>query len=471
MATREAKLQIVVDAVNRAGATFDTLGRNLDAVSKKTADLRAGMTAVGTAGTAAFAVVSVGVGATIKAAAEMENLKLGLVAVAGSAEEAERQFARLLVVAKLPGLGVREVTQASVDLQAAGVSAAEAERSIKAFGNALATVGRGKVDLKDTLYGLRQMHTSGTILAEDLNIIKDRVPQVSKILTEAFGTARSEDLVQMGLSSREVIDAIVSGLEELPPVQQSTSVAFENLQDNLFVLSNAIGTAFLPAVNGIIAAVTPVAEALAAWATEHPHLSAAILGVTLVLTGLMALLLPLAVLLPGLAIMFGALGVAMAAVSLPMLIIVAGITAVTAALLYLISQGYATKEAWQNVWLGIKLVAADAANAVIGIVEGMINFVLEGVNKAIRAINKVISAAQKVPGIGKNLSKIGELKAVDLGGFDTETIAANDLAGRSNPVNWGNQVVNLIGGNYLSETVAEQIGDMIMSKLKLSSPL
>src|SRR5688572_19833805 len=61
-------------------------------------------------------------------AAELETLRLGLEAYAGSAEEATRQMQRLRLVAAMPGLGFAEAVGGSVRLQAAGFDSRLAER-------------------------------------------------------------------------------------------------------------------------------------------------------------------------------------------------------------------------------------------------------------------------------------------------------------------------------------------------------
>jgi len=82
-------------------------------------------------------------GVALKQAADFESLRRGLEAVTGSSEKAAAQFERLKKGAEVSGLGFKEAVQGAVNLQAAGFSASTAERALKAFGNALATVGKG----------------------------------------------------------------------------------------------------------------------------------------------------------------------------------------------------------------------------------------------------------------------------------------------------------------------------------------
>lgn len=195
--------------------------------------------------------------AAIKAFGDIQSLKNGLTAVTGSASLAEKQFIRLKDIARLPGLGLEEAVAGSINLQVIGFSAEKAEKAMKAFGNAVATVGKGKEDFKGALYGLQQLANTDLPLAEDLNIIKERIPQVTPLLKEAFGTARSDELAKMGITSAQLVDTIIDGLAKLPPVTGGINAAFENLGDgiknNLADVGQVINNAF--DISGIIDSV------------------------------------------------------------------------------------------------------------------------------------------------------------------------------------------------------------------------
>lgn len=171
--------------------------------------------------------------AAIKAFGDIQALKNGLTAVTGSASIAEKQFTRLKEIAKLPGLGLQEAVKGAINLQVIGFSAEKAEKAMMSFGNAVATVGKGKEDFQGALYGLQQLANTDLPLAEDLNIIKERIPQVTPLLKEAFGTARSDELAKMGITSAKLVDTIIDGLAKLPPVTGGINAAFENLGDGI----------------------------------------------------------------------------------------------------------------------------------------------------------------------------------------------------------------------------------------------
>lgn len=211
--------------------------------------------------------------AAVKADADLEALRMGLIAVSGSAASADKQLARLAEVAKLPGLGFKEAIQGSVNLQAAGFSAQLAERSLKAFGNALATVGKGKADLDGVILALTQIQSKGKISAQEINQLGERLPQIRAAMKAAFGTADSEALQKMGISAQEFIERIVAYFEKLPPVTGGVRNAFENIRDAAERAMAEFGAALRPGTELVTkfaeAAVSKLAD-MAKWFRELP---------------------------------------------------------------------------------------------------------------------------------------------------------------------------------------------------------
>jgi tape measure domain-containing protein len=168
-----------------------------------------------------------------------------LAAYAKNAQELQAQLGRLQEIAKLPGLGLKEVRGGVLQLEAAGLSAQTAERAMMAFGNALALAGRGKSDLEGAMLQLSQMASAGKLAGDELNVIAERVPQIRQVLKAAFGTASTEEINKMGLSINQIIEKMVAGLEQLPKASAGAITTMENLQDSL-------EQAFLPIGRGIL---------------------------------------------------------------------------------------------------------------------------------------------------------------------------------------------------------------------------
>jgi len=252
-------VKITGDASGFRGA-MDGANRALDSVATKADKVSGAIGSLGTTMSVGLTAPILALGAgVIKTAADMESLRLGLASVAKGADTTEVQLARLKEVAKLPGLGFSEAIQGSVRLQSAGFSAQLAERSLKAFGNALATVGKGKADLDGVTLALSQIASKGKISAEEINQLAERVPQIRVAMKAAFGTADTEVLQKAGIGAEEFVTRVVAQLEKLKQVSGGTKNSLENLADKFKETADRIGSKMLPAVNELL----PKLESLA----------------------------------------------------------------------------------------------------------------------------------------------------------------------------------------------------------------
>jgi len=181
----------------------------------------------------------------VQAAMAYDSQVRGLAAYAKNAQELQDQLGRLQEIAKLPGLGIKEVRAGVLQLEAAGLNAQTAERALMAFGNALALVGKGKSELDGVILALGQIASKGSISAEEINQIAERVPQIRQVLVSAFGTASTEAIQKMGLSADVAIGKIIAGLERLPTATGGALNSFENLAD-------ALDRAFIPIGRGLL---------------------------------------------------------------------------------------------------------------------------------------------------------------------------------------------------------------------------
>lgn len=200
--------------------------------------------------------------ASVRAATSLDSLTRGLAAVGGGSAAAERQLVRLQEVAKLPGLGFAEAIQGSVRLQAVGFSAEFAERSLKAFGNAIATTGGGKDELARVTVQLGQLGAKGKVLAQDLRPIIEAAPLVGRALQEAFGTVDAEQIQKLGLTSEQFLDRLLTQLEQMPQVSRSAKTSFEDFGDAMFRAGSALGNIVLPPLVRFLDSATALLDGL-----------------------------------------------------------------------------------------------------------------------------------------------------------------------------------------------------------------
>jgi tape measure domain-containing protein len=237
--------------------TVQAVGNSLRSIGQGLSTLGIGLTAALTA-----PLVALGVSST-QAAVSLDSLKRGLTAIVGSSAEAEKQLKRLTEIAKLPGIGFEEAIQGSIRLQAVGFSAAEAEKSLVQFANAIALTGGGRAELERVTVQLGQLAAKGKVLSQDLRPIIEAAPAVGRALLQAFGTVNADDIQELGLSSREFLNVLTSQLEKLPRAAAGARNAFENFRDTVFRASAAVGEALLPVLSRLIDVAAPVITRLA----------------------------------------------------------------------------------------------------------------------------------------------------------------------------------------------------------------
>lgn len=207
-----------------------------------------------------------GVGAaSVKAFADMEKLNKGLTAIMGSSDMAAEELQKLREVAKLPGLGLKEAVQGSINLQAVGLSADEARSTLFGFGKALAAVGKGKFELEAIQYQLTQMISKNKLLAEDYKVIQSNLPLMAAGMEAAFGTNNIEAIRETGISAKEFTLRLSEALAKLPQTQNVTgglANAFENFSDNIFIAASELGAMISEALNleGVLGTLTKAVE-------------------------------------------------------------------------------------------------------------------------------------------------------------------------------------------------------------------
>lgn len=382
----------------------------------------------------AFAVGLLGVGvavgglavSAIKAAGDMEALTKGMIAVSGSSEKAQENIAKLKEVAKLPGLGFQEAIKGSINLQAAGLSADKAQRALKAFGNALATVGKGRAELDGVVLALQQISSKGIVSAEEINQLNERLPQIRKAMQDAFGTADTEALKKMGIRSEVFIEEIIKQFEKLPPVADSFNNSVENLKDTWqqflagegskllvwaqslinslsYVITNVLPP-FIVAISGMIDFFAQNKEML--WVVAGAIVGGLVPAIYAAVTAFAALAITLAPFIIGGIIIGGA---------------IAGILLVAKNWDYVVMQFKAAGELmayyWSRLWLGIGNMIKEVWQSIKDTVAEGANWIIAKVNTVVNALNSVSSFGAGVFGKSGSSMQISNIPMFAEGGI------------------------------------------------------
>jgi len=261
-------MEKVSASVDKTVKDAESKFKGFDALAGKLSDIGGAMTLGLTA-----PIMALG-GLGIKAAAEFESMEKGLTAVEGSSEAAGKELEDLREIAKLPGLGLPEAVEGYTRLRAVGVEADKAERYLSAFGNALATVGKGRADLEAVVGQLVQMSTKTKVVSEDLKPIMERVPQVAQITKAIYGTIDTEALQKAGITTKDYLAAVLPELEKLPKITGGLGNSIENLQDTAKQALTKIGEAFAPVAAAALPVLEKVLTGIADLATKFTEMPA-----------------------------------------------------------------------------------------------------------------------------------------------------------------------------------------------------
>ena len=184
--------------------------------------------------------------AAIAAAGERDTTMRSLTSLMG-AGPAQKHFGVLQGMATQPGMDLRSALAFSRGLQAVGVSAEYVVRMLRTIANTNALSGGGPEQLLRISYQMTQMFAKGKVMAEDVMVLSESLPQFRAAMMKAFGTGDTEVLIKRGLTAAQVINGVLTELDKLPRATSGWANTVQNMKmtwENLLV---AFGEGFTKA--------------------------------------------------------------------------------------------------------------------------------------------------------------------------------------------------------------------------------
>lgn len=373
--------------------------------------------------------------ASIKTAAEFDSLERGLASLEKNATTLEARLKTLTAVANLPGgLGFKEAVAGDVRLRTIlnsiyGVEKAAnlSVKTLRGFSNAAALVGKGQVEISRALYGVQQLANTEFPLGEDLNIIKDAIPQVSAILNEAFGTTRTEQLQKMRISSQQVFEAILTGLEKLPTATVGIASTFDQMQQAIDERLSKIGKSLFRtfdisgAVNTLLGFVDKL---IAKFDALSPVAQKVVVGIGAILVVIPPIITAIGLIAPAISAGIGVI----AALNAPIVALAAGIGVAISAIIAnwdKVKRALVDSGVWQTLtrivsgtFSGIVSIFAVFANLIQGdwtnfwkqlgnVVLSAVNLIVQAVGDALIAVISLIQKISLIKMPSLELSKAG----------------------------------------------------------------
>ena len=234
----------------KLGVDVSNLDKELGKVERSMSRFGSNMQNIGSTLTQSLTLPIIALGAaSLKSFADIEKLQNGLIAIMGSSEEAGIEMEKLRKVAENPGLALPEVVKASASLQSVGMNADAARETIAQFGNAVARAGGGAEQFDGVVLALSQISAVGKVTQEDLNQIKERLPEFARVMKEEFGVVTAEGIRELGISSEEFIKRSVGALGNLERANGGLANTFDNLKDNVGASLAELGKAINETLN------------------------------------------------------------------------------------------------------------------------------------------------------------------------------------------------------------------------------
>ncbi|MEM6397481.1 MAG: tape measure protein [Bacteroidota bacterium] len=198
-------------------------------------------------------IVAVG-GAAVGTFAKFDRLEKGLAAISGSSEEGKRQLDSLLGVVKdtRTTLDLQTASRASLQLQAVGLGANQAENALRQLAIAATVGGSAAEDVGEVGRQLAQAAAKGSILQQELRIILERIPSLAGVISQEFGTVTAEGLREAGVSADEFIQRLtgaIEGNERFQNVQGGLAKAIETFGIELQIAGKELGETVAKTLN------------------------------------------------------------------------------------------------------------------------------------------------------------------------------------------------------------------------------
>jgi tape measure domain-containing protein len=228
-----------------------------------------GMMTLGAGMTAAITAPLVGIGiAAVKAAANMEQTKIALTTMLGSADKADEFIQKLTAFSEATPFQKTDLLTASKQLIAFGYNAEEIIPMMTSLGNAISSVGGSSETINRVIMQLGQMKAIGRVSMEDLRPMAEAGIKVFDYLATGLGKTKAQIMSLMSagqLTAETAIPAMIKAMGEDPKLKgmmdrQSKGILgmFSNLVDAINNTLVPLGQPLAEIGKNVLDALKPV---------------------------------------------------------------------------------------------------------------------------------------------------------------------------------------------------------------------
>ena len=176
-----------------------------------------------------------GMMAVVDAAKEYDSVRVRLASTEGSALVADKDLHNLQELAKLPGLGFSQASQAMASLRALHVSSKDTFDLIEGIARGNASMGGGAEAFSRVMYQITQSIGKSKVDMTDLKPVMEAIPNMGAMIQEKFGSIDSDrinkQLEGMGKTSKDFWMDIGDMAAALPPAGETIANNIDNIGD------------------------------------------------------------------------------------------------------------------------------------------------------------------------------------------------------------------------------------------------
>lgn len=391
------------DLIVRIGADTRDLNKSLGRVQRNMRSMTSNFTRLGESMTRSITLPLVGLGAAaVKSAADLETLETSFVSLTGGARQAAMMVAQLNEFTAQTPFQLEQVGNAARQLIASGTAISEVNDQLQFLGDIAATSGSS---IEEIAAIFAKVNAKGKVELENLNQLAERGIPIFKALSDATGLLPSE-LGAGAVSVKQFNETLRSFAEEggfangaMERLSQTAAGKFSTALDNLKLAGAELGQTLLPAVTKLLDGVTDLAKRFAATTGATKQMT---MEIALLVAGIGPLLIFLPQIIAQITALRGVfIGLNAVMLANPAGLIVAGIAALTAAVVLLRNR---TSDAKVENDKFIRSLANLDKQAQINHVKEQIRE-LERERNSMRAAQRAEMAAQAAGALGDKLDK------------------------------------------------------------------
>lgn len=304
--------------------------------------------------------------------AKLEQYKVALTTLLGSAEDAEKVMNKIQEDAKATPFDVDGLTQANRLLISTGLSAEDSRNVILALGDAISATGGGNEELSRMAVNLQQIKNAGKATALDIKQFAYSGIDIYGLLADYTGKTR-EEVSNMTIDYETLSNALIHASQEggkyynaMESQSKTLNGQISNMEDSLNTL---LGNAFKPISDILTKGILPVMN----YFLESGPIAETIIVSLSAAIGVLAGALAIQATVNLVTKAFKALNLTLAAN--PILLIVSLIAGLVVAFIYLWNNSESFRNFWKGLWDSIKKAVSTAVNFIVQWFNKIVDFV------------------------------------------------------------------------------------------------